>query len=362
MSLRLQKIRKLLPANKADVFWLPNHEKSGQPATRYLTGFTGSDSHLLITKNKQYLITDGRYLTSAKKEAGKCTIIDVSQTQLIEVLKKILSASRKRNVLIDGSVTTFSAIEKIRKAIPNIVIKNVDGCLTTIRQVKTLDEIILLKKSADISCKTFEKLLPFIKTGVTEKWLARKLTELLFECGAEGTSFDPIIASGENSALPHASPTDKKLKSGELVVIDFGAIYKGYVSDMTRTVAIGKISPKLHAIYEAVLESQLAGCGTVKNGMPASGVDGACRNVLKKYGFEKYFSHATGHGIGMEVHELPVISPKQDTPLQTNEVITCEPGVYIKDVGGVRIEDSLVVRKNGSTNLTSRVEKKLIVL
>lgn len=362
MSLKLQEIRKLIQADKADVFWLTNHEKSGQPATQYLSGFTGSDSHLLITRSEQYLITDGRYLASAKKETGGCTIIDVSQTQLTEVLKKILSESKSGNVLIDGSVTTFSAIEKIRKAVPGIIIKNINGCLTTIRQIKTSDEIALLKKSAGISCQAFEKFLPFIRTGVTEKWLARKLTELLLECGAESLSFDPIIASGKNSALPHATPTDKKLKSGEFVVIDFGATYKGYVSDMTRTVAIGKIKPKLRAMYEAVLESQLAGCEAIKSGIPASEVDSACRNILKKHKLEKYFTHATGHGIGMEVHELPVISSKQDVPLQINEVITCEPGVYIENLGGVRIEDSLVVGKNGSTNLTSRVEKKLIVL
>ena len=358
----LRKIRKILVEKHADVFWLPNHEKSGQPATRYLSGFTGSDSHLLVTKNKAYLLTDGRYLVAARKEAPDCAILDVAKQRLSELLKKILPKTGKRVILIDGSVTYFSLVEKIKEKIPNVKIENVDGLLKELRRVKTSAEIALLKKAADISCTAFEKLLPFIKAGVTEKWLARKLTDLLLDCGAEGISFEPIVASGKNAALPHAKPTDKKLARGELVIIDFGATYKGYISDMTRTVAVGKISPRLMRIYETVKESQEKGCETVRAGVPARTVDSACREVLNKVGFAKYFSYATGHGIGMEVHELPIISPKQERKLEAGEVITCEPGVHIKGLGGVRIEDSLVVTKRGVINLTKRVEKKLIVL
>ncbi|KKU68178.1 MAG: Aminopeptidase YpdF (MP-, MA-, MS-, AP-,NP-specific) [Parcubacteria group bacterium GW2011_GWA2_47_16] len=361
MNTGLTKIRKLLTKKNADVFWLPNHEKSGQPDTHYLSGFTGSDSHLLITKNRSYLLTDGRYLVAAKKEALGFKILDVATHRPSELLKKILPRTGKKIILIDGSVTHFSSVEKLKEKISGVGIINADGMLKELRRVKTPEELVTLKKAAQISCKAFEKLLPFVKEGVTEKWLAKKLSDLLFDCGADSLSFDPIVASGANAVLPHAKPTDKKLKSGELVLIDFGATYKGYVSDMTRTVAIGKISPKLQKIYEAVREAQEMGCGVARAGVPARAVDSTCRETLKKHGLEKYFSHSTGHGIGLEVHELPHVSSGNTNLLEAGEVITCEPGVYIKDWGGVRIEDSLVVTKKGVINLTRRVGKKLIL-
>lgn len=362
MSYPLLKIKKLLAEKNADAFWLPNYEKSGQPDTRYLSGFTGSDSHLIVTKNKAYLLTDGRYLATAKKEISRCEIIDVAKQSPSELLKKLPPKTGRRALLIDGSVTNFSLVEKIKEKISNVEIVNADGVLKEIRRIKTPEELKLLQKAAGISCSAFEKFLPFIKAGVTEKWLVRKLTDLLLDCGASGIAFDPIIASGKNAALPHATPTDKKLKMGELVVIDFGATYQGYVSDMTRTVAIGKISPKLAKMHEAVQEAQEKGCETARAGTPARAVDSACRETLKKHGFEEYFSHSTGHGIGLEVHELPHISSGNAKALEDGEVITCEPGVYIEGIGGVRIEDSLVITRNGFTNLTKSVEKKLIVL
>lgn len=356
------KIKKALAEKNADVFWLPNCEKSGQPNTRYLSGFTGSDSHLLVTKNKAYLLTDGRYLVAAQKEATGCVILDVAERRLSELFKKVLPTTAKKTILIDGSVTNFSLVEKIKEKIPRVKIVNADGMFMELRRIKTMQEIELLKKAAEISCMAFEKFLPFIKAGITEKWLARKLTDLLLDHGAEASAFDPIVASGKNAALPHSRPTDKRLKKGELVIIDFGAVYKGYVSDMTRTVAIGKISPKLLKMYEAVREAQELGCDTARAGTPARAVDAACREILKNHSFAQYFTHSTGHGIGQEVHELPHVSSHNDKSLEVGEVITCEPGVYIEKLGGVRIEDSLVITLNGVINLTKRVEKKLIVL
>lgn len=362
MNSRLLKIKNILVEKKTDVFWLPNHEKSGQPDTRHFSGFTGSDSHLLVTKNKAYLLTDGRYLIAANKEVAGCEIVDVAKQSPNELIKKILPKTEKKKILIDGSITHFSSVEKIKEKIPGTEIVNASGILKDLRRVKTVAEFELLQKASDIACAAFEKFLPFVKVGVTEKWLARKLTDLLLDGGAESVAFDPIIASGPNSALPHAIPTDKKLKNGELIIIDFGAKYRGYVSDMTRTVAIGKISPRLKKMYEAVREAQEAGCETARAGVPARATDSACRTTLKQHGLEKFFSHATGHGIGMEVHELPVISSQNNAPLEAGEVITCEPGVYIEGVGGVRIEDSLIIKATGVINLSKRVEKKLIVL
>lgn len=356
----LKRLRTLMRQKGAHVFWLPNHEKSGQPATRYLSGFTGSDSHLLVKKNKCYLVTDGRYLVAAKKEVVGCEIVDISKRPFSELLKKALPKTGKKKVLIDGSLVSYSLAGKIKEKIAGLEIINADGCLTEIRRVKTANEIKLLKKAADISCRAFEKFLPFVKVGVTEKQLARKLADLLTDCGPETLAFPPIVASGRNSALPHATPTDRKLRRGDLVIIDFGATYRGYVSDMTRTVAIGKISPRLEKMYEAVREAQEAGCKEARAGVPARAVDSVCRKILAAYNLEKYFTHSTGHGIGMAIHELPHIGPKSEQKLEAGEVITCEPGVYIEKVGGVRIEDSVIITKKGNFNLTARISKKLI--
>lgn len=357
----IKKLQKLIREKGADTFWLPNRERSGQPGTRYLSGFTGSDSHLFVTKNKAYLLTDERYLVAAKKETNGCETIDISKIRPSDLLKKILPKAGKKTVLIDGSVTFFSVVEKIKEKIPQVRIINADGVLKELRRIKTAEEITLLKKCARISCAAFERFLPFVKVGATERSLARKLSDLLVDCGADGNAFDPIIASGKNGVLPHARPTDKKLRCGEFVVIDFGATYRGYCADMTRTVSIGKVSPRMQKMYEAVREAQEAGCRAARVGIPARAVDGVCREVLKKHGFEKYFIHSTGHGLGMEVHELPNVGPKEEQHLEAGEVVTCEPGVYIKGVGGVRIEDSLVITHSGAVNLTARVEKKLIV-
>ena len=182
------------------------------------------------------------------------------------------------------------------------------------------------------------------------------------EEGAEGIAFPTIVASGKNGALPHARPSDKKIKSGELVTIDFGACFHGYVSDMTRTIAIGKISTRLKKIYEAVRKAQELGCTKAKAGVTGRQIDAVCRDYLTKQGLGKYFAHSTGHGIGMEVHELPIVSSYSDTLLIEGSVITCEPGVYIPNVGGVRIEDALVLTKGGNTNLSKSLSKELLTL
>ncbi|MSU55452.1 MAG: aminopeptidase P family protein [Candidatus Taylorbacteria bacterium] len=362
MKEHLLKIKKILREKDADAFWLANLEKSGQPGTQYLSGFTGSDSHLVVTKNNATLLTDGRYLKTAKIEVGEIEVIDVGKLTFGDFIKVNLSKKSLKKILIDGSLTSFSSVEKIKEKISDIEIINNNDLLKEIRRIKTQEEIKLLQKAAEISCLAFKKLLPFIKVGVSEIYLAKKLESLLFECGAEGLAFNPIIASGKNGALPHATPSEKKLEKGELVVIDFGASYKSYVSDMTRTIAVGKISPTLTKIYNSVLEAQESGCKIIRSGIQASDVDKVCRKILTKHDLEKYFIHSTGHGIGMEVHELPSISSNASSKLKTGEVITCEPGVYINDLGGVRIEDSLIVTKNGSLNLTNNVEKKLIVM
>ncbi len=363
MKSRWLKVGKILKRGKADALLVINSEESGQPATKYLSGFSGSSSVLLITKKKAFLITDSRYTGRAEEEAREFEVIILKPKETFSsVLKKLAGKYRLKKILIDGDETYFSSIEAIKKAVPEIEIVSKNRTLQELRTVKDKQEIALLKKAADTACKAFLKLLPEIKTGVSEKFLAERLDALCKEEGAEKMAFDTIVASGVNTALPHSTPSDKKLKNGELVMIDWGVSYRGYVSDMTRTLAIGKLSTRLRKIYEAVLEAELLGCLKARAGMTGMELDTVCRDHLTKKGFGKYFTHATGHGIGMEIHELPVIAPKQSAPLPTGAVITCEPGIYIEGVGGVRIEDSLLITKTGAINLTNQIPKELLVL
>jgi Xaa-Pro aminopeptidase len=299
----------------------------------------------------------------AREEVKGFEIIILKPNEnLKDVLTRLTKKLNLKKIVIDGTMTYYSAVENIKKAVPKIKIVSKNGLLQELRIVKDKKEIALLKKAAQIACRAFLKFLPEIKPGVSEKTLAEKFNAMCKKEGAEAMSFETIIASGPRGALPHARPSDKKVKNGELVVIDWGVKYKGYVSDMTRTVAIGKISPRLKTIYEAVREAQELGCKVAKPGMTGDELDAICRNFLEKAGFGKYFAHATGHGIGLEIHELPVIAPKQKFKLPAGSVITCEPGVYIPGLGGVRIEDSLILTKNGAFNLTSQVTKKLLTL
>ncbi len=413
MQTRIKKVVQLLKSERADALLVWNQEGSGQPVTSWLLGFTGTASVVLITRNTPsprrlgtsplkrgrgggrhhlscYLITDGRYTSQAKKEARGFQIsITAGQMSALKIFEKLIRKNEVRKIIFDGSVTAHSVVEEVRqttntppqssplkrggsrKEIELISRKHI---LQELRVVKEKDEIQLLKKVATSACKAFARLLPELHAGMTEKGIAKRLEDLMFEEGAEGIAFPTIVASGKNGAFPHARPSDKKIKSGELVTIDFGARYKGYVSDMTRTIAIGKISPRLKEMYEAVREAQELGCTKAKAGMTGADIDAVCRDYLTKKGLGNYFTHSTGHGIGMEVHELPHISPTppQSSPLKrgggkkqtlsAGAVITCEPGVYIPNVGGVRIEDALVLTKNGNINLSESLSRELLIL
>ncbi len=345
----------------AEAFLLFNHESSGQPGAKYISGFDGSESILLITRNKKYLFTDGRYFETAKNLKTGYSVKKLGENFRAD-LAKICEGNQVKKIIFDGDKTAFSSVERIKKIIPKISLVSSSNLLQKIREVKDGEELKLIKKSADIACKVFEKLLPFIRPGKTEKAVAEKLEGLLKEAGAEKPAFEIIVASGKNGALPHAKSTNKKLRKGELVVIDFGAVYKGYSSDMTRTIAIGKIAPKLRKIYETVKIAQREALAVVRAGIPARTIDSIARSIIEKAGYDKYFVHSTGHGVGMEIHELPTMSKGSEEKLRKNSVITIEPGIYIPGLGGVRIEDMVIVQKIGAENLTEKITKKLIVL
>ena len=357
------KARAVLQKEKAEALLIWNSEGSGQPATRWLSGFTGTSSVILITSAKSFLITDGRYATQSRKEAkGFLVFISSGKTSGRVLLGKLLQKHRIRNVIFDGSVTPYSVVEDTRKAFPEVAFMSHARILQKLRISKSREEIKLLTHAGDIAGRALRRLIPLLRAGLTEKEIAQRLETLCFEEGAEGIAFPTIAASGENGALPHAKVTDKKIQTGELVTIDFGVCYRGYVSDMTRTFAIGRVSTRMIKIYEAVRKAQERGCEKARAGVSGREVDAVCRDYLTKEGLGKYFTHSTGHGIGVEVHELPILSLSYDAKIPVGAVITCEPGVYIPGVGGVRIEDALVLTKRGHINLTAGISKKLTIL
>lgn len=419
MKLRAKKVEKLLRTEKADALLVWNHEGSGQPATRWLSGFTGTWSVLLMVHEKQilrpsktrgtsfrkggmktFLIADGRYTEQSKKETRGCKIFITSgQVSALHILGRLIQKQKIQKIVFDGSVTPYSVVADLKQyyktnTTPPQSSPQLRGggketlqlisrkrVLQELRMVKEKGEQKLLAKAAKIACRSFTKLIPLIHVGMTEKEIAKRLEDIMIREGAEGFAFPTCVVSGKNGAFPHGKPGDKKIKMGELITIDFGVMYKRYVSDMTRTVAVGKVSPRLLKMYESVRIAQELGCRKAKAGMTGQELDAVCREYLTKKGYGNYFTHSTGHGIGMEVHELPIVAPKH-TPLNppskegggkrgragdkerlpTGSVITCEPGVYIPNVGGVRIEDALVLTRKGSVNLSEEVTRKLIVL
>lgn len=363
MNTSVQKASAVLQKEKADALLVWNSEGSGQPATGWLSGFTGTFSVTLITRTKRFLITDGRYAIQSRKEAkGFSVSISSRRASHSVLLVRLLKRHKITKVIFDGSVTAYDVIEHARTAFPQVVFISRARILQELRISKNGEEVKRLTQAADISCRAFRRLIPLLCPGLTEKEIAERLEELCFEEGAEEMAFPTIVASGKNGTLPHAKVTDKSIQPGELVTIDFGVRYRGYVSDVTRTLAVGKVGTRLLMMYEAVRKAQELGCKKAKAGVRGKEIDAVCRNYLTTKGLGGYFTHSTGHGIGVEVHELPIVSSSNDARIPAGSVITCEPGVYLPGIGGVRIEDSLVVTKTGCINLTASISKKLIVL
>jgi len=225
--------------------------------------------------------------------------------------------------------------------------------------IKASWEIERISKAEAIGDMAFSHILGYIKEGVSERDIAAELEYFMKKQGAEKTSFDTIVISGKKTSMPHGTPDDKKIENGDFVTLDFGCVYEGYCSDMTRTVAVGKADERQKEIYNIVLEAQLTGLNAIKSGVVCKNADEMARNVIEKAGYGKYFGHSLGHGVGLMIHELPNLSPKSEMMLEDNMVVSCEPGIYIPDFGGVRIEDLVVVSGEKCTIL-SKSQKNLI--
>jgi Xaa-Pro aminopeptidase len=354
-QLRMAKLRACLDTERVEALLV-----TSLPNVHYLTGFSGSAGVLLATMRESSLITDPRYDLQAHDQVSDSRVIIVNGDALKAAAKQ---ANRSRFVRLgfESGAVTFETHKRLKELFPSKRLVPTSGWVETLRIEKDEGEIEQIRQAVALSSRAFSETVPLLKPGILEMEVAAEIEYRMRRYGAEQPSFETIVAFGPRTALPHARAGARALQPGECILMDLGAILKGYVSDMTRTVFLGKPSAKAARMYQAVLEAQKEAEETVRAGVECAAVDRAARRVLERYGYERFFTHSTGHGVGREIHELPRIGKKQRTLLPERAVITVEPGVYLAGFGGVRIEDVVVVRKDGPEVLT-QTPKELTVL
>ncbi len=339
------------------------------PDVRYLTGFTGSNAALVVLAGQRAsarLFTDGRYTAQARAEVQGATVRIAPKSAMAEACA--YAAGRAGACGFDRNHTTVASLAAMRSAARKAgagrgFFKPLDGAVAALREVKDASEIDTMRRAAALTCDLYEGLLGWIEAGMRERDVAAELEHRARLLGAEGMSFETIVASGERGSQPHARATDAVIQRGDLLTLDFGIVLDGYCSDMTRTVAFGfeggPVPRKLQArwgeqraIFDAVLAAQQAAVAAVRPGVTCGAVDDAARSLLTAAGWSKFFSHSTGHGVGIEIHEAPRVAKGQAHPLRPGEVITIEPGVYVPGRCGVRIEDTVLVTAGGIEVLT----------
>jgi len=327
---------------------------------RYLTGFTGSSGLCVITPEKQFFITDRRYEIQAPQEIDGFNIIIAKQHLFPLIAEKFLIPKYAR-IGFENEHITVADMQNLKKLLPGRRFIPEKRIIETITEIKDDGEIALIRYAAQITDKVFKKILTLIRPGIHECDVAAEISYWHRKYGAECDAFDLIVASGERGALPHAKATDKIIRRGEMVVLDFGCRYCGYNSDLTRTIAVGKPQAEMKKIYHIVLDAQRKAIDAVHNGIAARLVDAAARKYIQRMGKGRYFIHSLGHGLGINIHESIRLSALSAAILKTGNVVTIEPGIYIQGSGGVRIEDDIVVRENGCDILT-RSPKELIIV
>ena len=354
-SQRLDALHRKLSSARLDAFLV-----TFLPHIRYLTGFSGSNGLCVITDSRHAFLTDGRYREQVKEEVRGFRTVIASDSLLKTATQRKLVPVRGR-IGYQAQYLTVAELNNVKKLLPHARLVATNGLVEEITVVKDVSEIQLLKQAVAITDKVFTKLLRIIKPGVRECDVAAEISYLHRKEGAEADAFEPIVASGLRGALPHARATEKKIAKGELITIDMGGRFKGYHSDMTRTVAVGKPSPRARKMYQVVADAQQLAIEAAGSGMSGKALDAVARTYIKKKGYGKYFNHSLGHGLGLQIHELPRLSALSKDMLASGTVVTIEPGVYIPGVGGVRIEDDVIIR-NGYCEVLNRSPKELIIL
>lgn len=324
------------------------------PNIRYLCGFTGSAGLLLVEPTSATLYTDSRYTFQARQEVSGVRVAIVKGSLMRTAGEKLRSSRKHTRVAYSASQLTVVQNRVLDKASGNKVRwVDDDGLIEKLRAVKDQEELERMAAAASLISEVFNRVVRLIRVGATELDLAAEIEYQIKHGGGSGPSFETIVASGPRSAWAHARPTAKPLRKSELVVLDQGAILRGYCSDMTRTVFVGRAPTRVRRLYQAVLAAQEAAKRAIRPGVAAGAVDGAARRALRRTGVARYFTHSTGHGLGLEIHEMPRLGKGDKTVLQEGMVVTVEPGVYLEGIGGIRIEDDVVVTAKGAIDLTS---------
>jgi Xaa-Pro aminopeptidase len=345
---RQERMREALRSSRLDSL-LVTHP----PNIRYLCGFTGSAGALLITPASSMFFTDGRYIEQAKEQVQGAKLVIKRKPPLAAAAEQLVhrrheSRSRSFKLGIEGQHMTVEARGALSAILPRHVrVSEAPSLVERARMIKDPDEIALIKKAAETGASLYDHALAAIGPGVREVEVAAKMEYAARTSGADGMSFETIIASGPRSALPHGRASNTPIQPGGFVVCDFGVILHGYCSDRTRTVYVGHASTEARRVYQAVLEAQLAAIDAVMPGVTVSRIDRAARKMLQQKGLARYFTHSTGHGVGLEIHEAPRLAQGQQEILRPGMVITIEPGVYLHGKWGVRIEDMVVVTERG---------------
>jgi Xaa-Pro aminopeptidase len=348
------RITKQLPELKLDALIV-----SALPNIRYLCGFTGSNGLLVLSAESATLFTDPRYSIRAAGESS--AKVEIAKGSLFAAALKLIAKKRWKRLGFEANRIPYGNYAELEKDLPSKAsLHPVNGLVEHQRMVKTDEEVSWIRESVLTNSKAFDSAVRQLKPSMTEMDLAAELEYQMRRNGAEKPAFETIVAAGPHSALPHAQPSAEVLGSNRLLLIDMGAMQAGYASDMTRMVHLGKPGQKARKLYKAVLEAQLAGISAVRENTTAGAVDRSTRQVLKAYGYDEYFVHSTGHGLGLEIHESPRVGKKDKTVLKAGMVITIEPGAYIEGFGGIRIEDTVLVTKTGCEVLTP-TGKELIV-
>lgn len=351
---RLGALRGLLTDEKLSAVWVTKPVN-----VRWICGFTGSNGQLLISEDRAILFSDGRYRNQAAQELAQAELADDVEISIQPVGPEKGVAELKHGlwplakVGIESDHLTIDRLHKITTALPRSVFVNKPGLIDEMRQIKDAGELARLGRAASIADRALAQQLEGLVVGTSEREFAAQLDHKMLSLGSEGLSFDTIVASGPNSANPHHQPTDRTFAAGDLVIVDFGAKIDGYGSDMTRTYVVGgEASAEQADLYDAVASAQRAGVRAVRAGVPLVDVDTACRDLLTERGYGDAFVHGTGHSLGLEIHEQPMLSSRSVGILRAGLMVTVEPGAYLPEFGGVRVEDSVLVTSEGCESIT----------
>lgn len=354
MIARVNTLRELLKANGLDAAFI-----TGLTGIRYYSGFTSEDAYLIVTAKKAYLLTDFRYTIQAKEQSPDFELVEVGRGALMSTIREILSGEDVSTVGFDEQFMTVADYNKYLEL--GVTFKPFSETMHSPRLYKSEEEAECLAKAQQLADRAFTELLKRISSGMTEKEVAAELDYIGAKLGSEGPSFETIVGSGPNGAMCHAVPGERRLTRGDLVVVDFGCMYNGYHSDMTRTFAVGEADDLSRHVYDVVLKAQLAALDALRDGVAGSELHNIALRVIDEAGYGKCFGHGLGHGFGLRIHEAPSASPLSKDILKAGMTITVEPGIYIEGKCGVRIEDCCLVTEEGYRNFVSAPKELLYI-